>query len=94
MLKLGFEHTVIYRPGVLITTEGREEVRALEWVLQKILSLIDWGSYFSIPTKHLAKTMVTLALTSDQAHEHKISPESDKRVVRVLENKAICDYVS
>ena len=87
---LNFDRTSIYRPGVLIVPEGRNEIRAIEWILQRFLSVFDLGPYFSIPTTILAKTMVKYAL-NDLA---KIEGERDElnKLVRIVENKEIYDY--
>ena len=87
---MNFDRTSIYRPGVLIVPEGRNEIRAIEWILQRFLSVFDLGPYFSIPTTTLAKTMVKYAL-NDLA---KIEGERDElnKLVRIVENKEIYDY--
>ena len=89
---LGFEHTSIYRPGVLIVPEGRDEIRIVEWMLQRLLSLFDWGPYFSIPTKQLAKAMVNLALR-DNVQRNPENSKKSKTTVRILENKEIFDSI-
>ena len=89
---LGFEHTSIYRPGVLIVPEGRDETRTVEWMLQRLLSLFDWGPYFSIPTKQLAKAMVNLALR-DNVQRNPENSKKSKTTVRILENKEIFDSI-
>ena len=87
---MNFDRTSIYRPGVLIVPEGRDEVRAIEWILQRFLSIFDFGPYFSIPTPTLAKTMVNYALNDLST----VEGERDKlnKLVRILENKEISDY--
>ena len=87
---LSFDRTTIYRPGVLIVPEGRDEIRAIEWILQRFLSVFDFGPYFSISTTSLAKTMVKYALNDLAAAEG----ERDElnKLVRILENKEISDY--
>ena len=89
---LGFEHTSIYRPGVLIVPEGRDETRIVEWMLQRFLSIFDWGPYFSIPTKQLAKAMVNLALR-DNVQKSSPNSKNSKTTVRILENKEIFDSI-
>ena len=91
MLSLEFQRTIIYRPGVLITPEGRDEIRALEWVFQKVLSVFDWGPFFSIPTKRLAKAMVNIALNNDEWRKDTISADSSKNLEQILDNKEIFD---
>ena len=86
---MSFDRTTIYRPGVLIVPEGRDEIRAIEWILQRFLSVFDFGPYFSIPTTTLAKTMVKYAL--DDLSKIESEEESDK-LVRILENKEISEY--
>merc|ERR1719400_1374711 len=88
ILNLQFDRTSIYRPGVLIVPEGREEIRAIEWVLQKILSIFDYGPYFSIPTNHLAKAMVKYALKDLTNVDNEVKDDAPK-FVRILENKEI-----
>ena len=87
---MNFDRTSIYRPGVLIVPEGRDEVRAIEWILQRFLSIFDFGPYFSIPTPTLAKSMVNHALNDLST----VEGERDKlnKLVRILENKEISDY--
>ena len=91
ILNLKFDRTSIYRPGVLIVPEGREEIRAIEWVLQKILSVFDYGPYFSIPTNHLGKAMVKYALKDLTNVDNEV--EDAPKFVRILENKEISDYI-
>ena len=89
-MSLNFDRTSIYRPGVLIVQEGREEIRVIEWFLQKVLSVFDYGTYFSIPTNHLARAMVTYGLKDLTNVDIEIETP---KFVRVLENKEISDYV-
>ena len=88
-MNLKFDRTSIYRPGVLIVPEGREEIRVIEWFLQKILSVFDYGPYFSIPTNHLAKAMVKYALKDLMNVDNEVD---SPKFVRILENKEISDY--
>ena len=88
-MSLNFDRTSIYRPGVLIVPEGREEIRVIEWFLQKILSVFDYGPYFSIPTNHLAKAMVKYALKDLMNVDNQVD---SPKFVRILENKEISDY--
>ena len=91
IIALGFENTIIYRPGVLLT--GRQEIRMVEWVLQKILTVFDLGAYFSIPAKRLAKAMVRLALR-DSIQKHTITTSPTDKTVRIVENKEIFDLIT
>ena len=91
ILNLNFDRTSIYRPGVLIVPEGREDVRAVEWILQRFLSVFDFGPYFSIPTRTLAKAMVRFSLSDLNTGE--VKKGSSNPLVRILDNKEIYDYV-
>ena len=93
IIALGFENTIIYRPGVLLTPEGRQEIRMVEWVLQKLLTVFDLGAHFSIPAKRLAKAMVRLALR-DSIQKHTITTSPTDKAVRILENKEIFDLIT
>ena len=53
---LDFQRTIIYRPGLLITS--REESRLLDKTAQCIVGFLDRSSKTSIKTEVLAKAMV------------------------------------
>ena len=93
IIDLQFPQTSIYRPGVLITPDGRNELRVLEWMGQSVLRLLDWYSSFSVPVSVLGKVMVYNAFTSglhkkgymaSDSHEEEIKPS-----IHILENKDI-----
>ena len=93
VVDLDFQSTAIYRPGVLITPEGQNEIRAMEWLAQSFFSVFDWGQHFSLPVKQLAKAMVYHALkdATNKVNSIVSGSESPTGFVNILENKQIAE---
>ena len=63
----GFEKIIIYRPGLLRLSRGRQRrrgnnFRVLEWMARQFCALFDWGDWLSISTDDLSTVMVANSL--------------------------------
>ena len=63
----GFEKIMIYRPGLLRLSRGRQRrrgnnFRVLEWMARQFCALFDWGDWLSISTDDLSTVMVANSL--------------------------------
>jgi oxidoreductase len=60
VIKLGFDRVSIFRPALLLCE--RQESRPFEKLAQGFSRVADFGHWFSVPTKAVAKAMVVGAL--------------------------------
>lgn len=62
---LGYSHTCIYRPGLLLAPGGRAERRIPEYLSTLVIPHLPMGkSHLSIPTPVVGRALVESALTA------------------------------
>ena len=89
----GFEKIMIYRPGLLRLSGGRQRrrgnnFRVLEWLARQFCALFDWGDWLSISTDDLSTVMVANSLALE---DHPVDDQHEtKKVLKTKNGTLIC----